>query len=254
MSYILDALRKSDQQRQRGAVPTLLTAQVATAAPKQPAFLFYGLIAAVLVSAGIAIGWLRPWQPEHTAPATEPIAAKPPESGPRQTALAPPPALPELAKKPERLRPARKSTSAAQPATARAAMKRDTPARVETDKPGTPPVAVTDVPKGAPTLTPEQSAGKSPTNAAQEQRVMTMSELPLSIQQEIPAMSVSIHAYSSQPQNRLVGINERMLHEGGNVTPDLKLEQITPDGMIFSYKGYRFSRGVRSSGSKGDTK
>jgi len=254
MSYILDALRKSDQQRQRGAVPTLLTAQAATVAPKQPAFLFYGLIAAVLVSAGIAIGWLRPWHPQHTAPATEPIATKPPESGSRQTALAPLPALPEMARKPERQLPVRKSTSAAQPAPARTDTKRDTPARTETDTPGTPPVAVTAVPKGAASLTPEQPVGKGSTDTAQDQRVMTMSELPLSIQQEMPAMSVSIHAYSGQPQNRLVGINERMLREGGDVAPGLRLEQITPDGMIFSYKGYRFSRGVRSSGSKAETK
>ena len=38
------------------------------------------------------------------------------------------------------------------------------------------------------------------------------------------------------------------------VAPGLKLEQITPDGMIFSYKGYRFSRGVRSSGSRAETR
>ena len=254
MSYILDALRRSDQQRQRGAVPTLLSAQAATVAPKQPAFLLYGLLAAVLVSAGIAIGWLSPWQPEHTAPATEPIAAKPPESGPRQTALAPPPALPEMAGKPDRQLPVQKSTSAVQPAPARAATKRDTPARAETDTPGTPRVAVAAVPKGAATLMPEQAVGKGPTDAAQDQRVMTMSELPLSIQQEMPAMSVSIHAYSGQPQNRLVGINDRMLHEGDYVASGLRLEQITPDGMIFTYRGYRFSRGVRSTGSKPDTR
>jgi hypothetical protein len=45
-----------------------------------------------------------------------------------------------------------------------------------------------------------------------------------------------------------------MLHEGEYVASGLRLEQITPDGMIFSYKGYRFSRGVRSSGSKVETK
>jgi general secretion pathway protein B len=252
MSYILDALRRSDQQRQRGAVPTLLTAQAATAAPKQPAFLFYGVLAVVLVSAGIAIGWLRPWQPEPTAPATAPVAARPAESVPREIALTPPPALPEMANKPERRSPARKSTSAAQPAPAHAAIKQDTPEPAKTDKPATPPVAVTDVLKAVPTPTPEPSAAKGPANAAQEQKVMTMSELPLSIQQEMPAMSVSIHAYSVQPQNRLVGINERMLHEGDYAASGLRLEQITPDGMIFTYKGYRFSRGVRSTGSKAD--
>jgi hypothetical protein len=29
------------------------------------------------------------------------------------------------------------------------------------------------------------------------------------------------------------------------VVPGLELEEITPDGMIFGYKGYRFHRGVK---------
>jgi len=74
---------------------------------------------------------------------------------------------------------------------------------------------------------------------------MPMAELPLPIQQEIPAMTIQLHAYSGNPSERLVSINSRMLREGGSLTPDLRLEQITPDGMIFSYKGYRFQRGVR---------
>ena len=90
MSYILDALRKSDQQRQRGAAPTLLAAQATTVAHKQPAFLAYGLLAAVLVGASMVIGWLRPWQPEQAAPGrAEPVAAKPLASTPRQPAPAP---------------------------------------------------------------------------------------------------------------------------------------------------------------------
>jgi general secretion pathway protein B len=254
MSYILDALRRSDQQRRRGAVPTLLTAQATTAAPKQPAILFYGLIAAVLVGAGIAIGWLHPWQLERTAPATAPSATKPPESAPRQTALAPRPASSDMARKPEPQMPVQKATRTVQPAPARANAKPDTPASAETHTPGTPPLAVTDVPKAAATPMPDQSAGKSPTDAAQDQKVMTMSELPLSVQQEMPPILVSVHAYSGQPQNRLVGINERMLHEGDYVASGLKLEQITPDGMILTYKGYRFSRGVRGSGSKVETR
>ena len=44
---------------------------------------------------------------------------------------------------------------------------------------------------------------------------------------------------------RLAGINNRMLREGEYVVPGLQLEQITPDGMIFGYKGYSFRRGVK---------
>ena len=47
------------------------------------------------------------------------------------------------------------------------------------------------------------------------------------------------------PKDRLVGINDRMLREGDSVEPGLVLEQITPDGMILSYKGYRFLHGSR---------
>jgi len=69
MSYILDALRKSDQQRQRSAPPTLLTLQPSAVVRKRPAYLAYGLVAVALVGAGVVIGWLRPWQTEQTVPA-----------------------------------------------------------------------------------------------------------------------------------------------------------------------------------------
>ena len=72
-----------------------------------------------------------------------------------------------------------------------------------------------------------------------------MTELPVAIQQEIPAMTVQLHAYASNPSERLVSINSIRLREGESLMLGLKLEQITPDGMIFSYKGYRFQRGIR---------
>lgn len=62
-------------------------------------------------------------------------------------------------------------------------------------------------------------------------------------------MSISVHAYSSQAGNRLVYINNRLLREGMSLAPGLTLEQITPDGMIFTYKGYRFSRRVKGTGA-----
>ena len=58
-------------------------------------------------------------------------------------------------------------------------------------------------------------------------------------------MTISVHVYSGDPGKRLVGINNRMLREDEHVVPGLKLEQITPDGMIFGYKGYSFRRGVK---------
>ena len=108
-----------------------------------------------------------------------------------------------------------------------------------------PPNAVTTAPEVAPTPVPEKPVTAGLTDSASEQRAMTMSELPLAIRQELPSMQISLHLYSTRPRNSFVSINSRMLQEGEDVAPGIRLEQITPDGMVFSYKGYRFRRGVQ---------
>jgi general secretion pathway protein B len=203
MSYILDALRKSDQQRRRGAAPTLLTLQPsAVVRKKRPGSLAYGLLVVVLVGAGMVVGWLRPWQPEQAAPAATAMAPQP--------APEPKPELPANAK----------------PQTDGASHEADaaTPART-----------------AAP---PERRVDIAAADAAGE-TVISMEQLPLSIRQGLPPMTISVHAYSGNPRNRMIGIGSRILREGDAVAPGLKLEEITPDGMIFGYKGYRFRRGVK---------
>lgn len=238
MSYILDALRKSDQQRQRGTAPTLLAVQATAVAPKQPAFLAYGLLAVVLVGAGMLIGWLHPWQPEQAAPyRVELVAAKPLESTPRQPAPAPS----EIAPQPKPELQLQNATPPAQAAPALVPTKPQLPARAKPQTDGTPREADAAVPRRM--APPEQPVGAA--DAARVQTVISMAELPLSVQQELPAMTISVHVYSGKPGDRLVGINNRMLREGAYVDPGLKLEQITPDGMIFGYKGYSFHRGVK---------
>jgi general secretion pathway protein B len=244
MSYILDALRKSDQQRQRGAAPTLLLGQATAVAPKQPALLSYGLLVLVLLGAGIAIGWLRPWQPESAAPAPAAIAAKPPEPGQSQ----PPAVRPDMAPKLEPEPHAQNSAPAAQavpaPASAPALAQPHRAAGVKIERRRAPPKAVAEVSKKAAAV-PKQPLGTATADAAPAQNVISLAELPLSLQQELPPMTISVHAYSGNPGDRLVGINNRMLREGDYVVPGLKLEQITPDGMVFGYKGYSFRRGVK---------
>ncbi|HEY0664533.1 MAG TPA: general secretion pathway protein GspB [Gallionella sp.] len=222
MSYILDALKKSDQQRRRGAAPTLHAVQVTVAAPQRPLHVYYGLLAAALLAAGIAIGWLRPWQAGHAPEkimtgAPEPVVVE--VSTGRQQQVAPlhapsvrhgMPAGPAQ-RIPVKETPARDST-AARAVTA-----------------GQPPVSNPLLPDGG----------------AQVEQTLSMDQLPFAIRQEIPAMEVQLHAYSGVPSERLVSINSIRLREGGALMAGLRLEQITPDGMIFSYKGYRFRRGIR---------
>jgi len=224
MSYILDALRKSDQQRQRGVPPPLLALQATAVVPGRRVSISQVVLAALLIGAGIVIGSLRPWQTEQPTAATQPAAMKPLESS--------------------------QLLSSPVPAPAAATMERQVPAVAKREaraKPRNKPrEAVTAVPQeltGKPV--PEKPDGAGRGDAAQEQKVMTIAELPVSIQQEIPKMSISVHAYSGAPKERLVGINDRMLREGDFLVPGLLLEQITLNGVIMSYKGYRFRRGVR---------
>lgn len=251
MSYILDALRKSDLQRQRGAAPTLLAVQEPAPERKRPGPLAYGLLATVLVGAGIAIGWLRPWQSEQAALVRpEPVAGKPLESAPLQSTplestREPAPAPSAMAPQPKPELQVQNAKPPAQAAPALVPRKPQRPTRARPKTAGTPREADAALPGKTAAPAPEQPVGTAAADAARVQTVISMAELPLSVQQELPAMTISVHAYSGNPGDRLVGINNRMLREGGYLVPGLKLEQITPDGMIFGYKGYSFRRGLK---------
>lgn len=208
MSYILEALKKSDLQRQRGTTPTLQLAQVEVAAPKRPSVLYYGLVALVLL-AGIMIGLLRPWQAEQLPAEHEPLAQVKPIVIPQQTAPMPMPAV--IPVKTVQALPSQDAT----------------------------PEVLPDA------VEPVQQQSEGLNEVVEAQQAMPFNELPVAIQQEIPKMAVQMHAYSSKPGESLVSINSIRLRDGGTLIAGLKLEQITPDGMIFSYKGYRFWRGIR---------
>ncbi len=292
MSYILDALRKSEQQRQRGAAPTLLAAQAADAAPRRPAVLWYGLLVAALLGMGVAIGVLRPWEAEGPAPQSsaampsdggalrppEPVAVTPaePVAGRSPEAVTGKPSVPGAVRSPEPVtadrrlpeataplpssvpapapvevagraeRQASVLPSATQPAPVAAgeALKAQVPAR-SSSAPAASSATTSGPANKAPPPAPERPLVARAADAAPQRAVVPFAELPVSIQQEIPKLSILFHLYSGNPKDRLVGINDRMLREGDAVEPGLGLEQITPDGMILNYKGYRFMRGPR---------
>lgn len=244
MSFILDALRKSDQQRQRSATPTLTSIQTPAAQARQPALWWYGVLAAVLVGAGILIGWMHQWQAEPTTPAIRPTVNKPLDTSAQKFVATPLPVLSEIPRKTEAPQPSRASTALAQaaPPPSGADTPRDKPAKPEVASQA-PAASVAPGPKAA-APAHEEPARPAPGDAARETGVMALTELPPALQQEIPKLAVLAHSYSSKPKSRFVYINDRMWHEEESPAPGLKLEQITPDGMILSYKGYRFRRGA----------
>jgi general secretion pathway protein B len=257
MSFILDALRKSDQQRQRGSAPTLLTAQAAAIGTKRPSLMAYGTLGGVLLATGIVIGWLRPWQervapvppsppkPISTPSRPEPETAQRPSAAP--SAPAPQAAVPDKSPSPgaDAIPKSSGQQEAGTPASAQTAktVPEQRPKQA-TEKPRAPlsqAVAISSRPP-QPAQVPAVNADGS--SGASEQPPPWMTELPVEVQRDLPAMHVMVHAYSARPADRLVGINNKLLHEGDEVAPGLKLEQITPEGMVLNFKGQVFRRGV----------
>ena len=220
MSYILDALRKAERERHRGHVPTLPAASQAPSVTSSSLKYLYAVIALLILSAGVLIGVWQPFRATPTPVADLPAA---PVDAPTPVVAAVAPTAPHPSSAP--IAPAR------------------APAAVPT-APAPVVVRPAEAPASAPVVVPP-AAPVPAANQAVSDEIRPLADLPAAIKQEIPAMTVLFHAYSSTPSQRLVQVNNKPLHEGDSLQPGLKLEQITADGMVFSYKGYRFSTGVK---------
>jgi len=229
MSYILDALRKSDQQRQHAKAPTLLTAQSAQAEPKRTNTTLNIMLAAAMIGAGILIGWLRPWHSPE--PYVAPVARDEPAASRMRSETtelpSPLPALPESNAGRDMLpSPAVESMSPTSPPAEKA---------VSVEAKAT--LLTKQVPQSVPIA--DQEAAK------QEKHVLKQSELPVALQQTLPSIMIAFHQYDGSQSERRVMINNIVLRQGEFITPELKLEEITPDGVVLGYQGYHFARGVR---------
>jgi general secretion pathway protein B len=74
--------------------------------------------------------------------------------------------------------------------------------------------------------------------------IQEYSQLPGSLRQQLPELSISLLFYSKQPERRRVSVNGRMMREKDRLEKGLILEEITPDGVVFSYQGKKFHKAV----------
>lgn len=240
MSYILDALRKSDLQRQQAKAPTLLTAHALPDTPKRKNLGLNIVIAALLITAGVLIGWLQPWRttpPPAPTPALKPLVAR---AAPAQAV---PVQAPDIRREPEIRPPEAPKPVAGQ--------------HIETrPKPG--PAAQGDSSTRAETRPPSKSDERTPVDAVaipasdaspfprqQDAPIVKQSELPAEIRQALPNIVIAFHQYSPVPSEQRVMINNIVLRPGEMLSPGLRLEQITADGVVLSFQNYRFRHGLR---------
>jgi len=215
MSLILDALKKSEQERRRERGPDLQSIHrpmMATASPRRRhGWWLFGGVLALLNAAGLAWWLLRSdavVDPAHTVVATTQAveerpsvaAADPATTATGNTAVT---------------NPTTTAPSSADAVVAIAPVQRDVDAEFST-------------------ITPGASEALAPTAPVQE-----LWELPEAIRRNLPPMTYSFHVYSSDPLRRTIIINNRRLREGEQVADDLLLEEITQDGVILATAGYR---------------
>ena len=218
MSYILDALKRADAERQHGTVPSLHTRQVTTPTLQNTSGAqnrrWLTASAVLILAAAAAVGgWF--WRaPSNDAPRqadaqialTSPVASPPP-----LPALAAPTLLP-----------------APVPAPVTAAPVAPKPKPEPAPKPETPPRRI-----AAPKPTP-------PPPAAASAELPLLSELPDNIRRQIPAMAINGVVYSDNPGQRVLLVNQQVLTQGSQAVPDVKLEEIRPHSSVFSFQGTRF--------------
>lgn len=223
MSYILDALKRADAERERGAVPGLHSQRstpTPTPAPRRnprPHWLALGLCAILLL--GALWWWLKPTP--STAPTQGPtlvptppqptqqadVAVQPPASTPPPVVVAPAPPL---------LRPL--------------PPKLDTPTAVET-----PTSQIAAARNTASATARGQSAESSDAN------VRRFAELTPDQRAQLPQLNVNGASYSANPAHRMLIINGAVVQEGGEVAPGLVLERIGLNQAVLRQGGLRFS-------------
>ncbi|MEN8258873.1 MAG: general secretion pathway protein GspB [Thermodesulfobacteriota bacterium] len=87
---------------------------------------------------------------------------------------------------------------------------------------------------------PAPSTSIAPKNSL-SRKALPIYQLPTSIRQQLPEIHIAAHAfYKNKPSSRFASINGKMMREGYTLAPDLKVAEISPDGVIFSYQKYIF--------------
>jgi len=267
MSYILDALRKSEKDRKRGTPPGIAETQEYSLSPgKRRSFLPYIIVGLLCMNALVLFVWLSPWKKSDERAIIGQQVAKPPatETG---EAAAPLSALQETkSTEPAGIRkePVLNHTAGEKPPAAQIRPKQEKMSEfamndIRSVSPPSPVVSSQDtrVEEPLPAAPPdrriheEEAVSKAvpssppvPVPAPEKGRIYSLQELPHSIQQFLPPFEISVALYSEDPGSRMVKINNQTLREGESLAEGLRLLEIRQDGVIFSYKDYKFRIGL----------
>lgn len=218
MSYILDALRKADAQRERDssrgihAHPTPLGTSGANHGWRTT-WLWAG--AAVVAVAGAGA-----WFITRDKPAGTPLPAPLVAAAPQPVPLPPPAPSAEIRPAPPVPKPVVDAAPAIVP-----------PARPRTEMPvphqgGMAPPPQVPAPVQSPTATPAGAPA-------------AVAGLP----PEAPRVAISGGVYSPDPAQRMLIVGGQVFNEGSEIAPGLTIEEIKPRAAVLKFRGARYTVG-----------
>lgn len=217
MSYILDALKKADQERTLGEVPDLEVAHWGERRAERSYRWVWGIVALLAIN-GVLLAMLLGRDPGEEAPSPEvtppPDVAVPlpvePQARARNRALE----NPRLPVRPPVEVPVNRPQVAVQ-----------SPApEGRTSVPEAPPVAA-----AAPV--PPRAAGPD---------VQTWEDLPLEFRSRFSLPHLDVHVYADEPSRRFIMVDLKKYREGDTLENGALLEEIMPGSIQLNYEGTRF--------------
>lgn len=233
MSLILEALKKSEAERQRGKAPGLFVEQAVVPVRARQATPAWAYAAGLLLVVAVGVfGW-REWSRESVVPLPQPSPVN--EGGgpdgarvPASTPIPAPTAVPPLPPAGDGRGEGAPGAGIVPPS---GALPRPQPSPVN----GTGSPEVARVPTPTPTPIPAPSA--VPPLPAPTNTLPRLTDLPASERNALPPLKITMHVYADEPSQRFVILDGRRHGEGANPADGVVIQEIRRDGLVLSLRG-----------------
>jgi general secretion pathway protein B len=230
MSFILDALKKSETDRQRQSAPALF--EVKVAAPRRRFPLWAIGLAALLGVNVVVLAWVLIRQPAAPVPAASAAAAQTPTNLPPNVVYVPAVMIPQPANGQAPVATAPAEPGVVAPSVAPPLI--EDPLLTDGDVPVPPDYDANDY---APAVS------RTEANAAAQRRAgfLPTRDDVLAKGTQLPDLKLDLHVFAENPADRFVFINMRKLREGETLPEGVRVDAVTPSGAELSYRGTRFT-------------
>ena len=237
MSYILDALKKSESERQNQDLPNINAVhQRPELHPQKKRRIWLLAIPAALILNIVAFWFLWDRSPSEDSKLITPVSI----SSARTSSLA------SVTSTPEAQQIDTSMTIKIQPPEASPAGRIIPEANLgSSDETAELLITPTDAyRKTAENLIAAEGPQGEKYETVASQPVNKITAVPTNIQRQIPDLKFSSHLYADDSSFRMVNINGNMFHEGDIIAEGIQLERISEEGVVLNYLHYTFEISV----------